>query len=190
MSAVIDTVNKRELARIIDVSLPTLDRLLELYSEFPVVQRGKPGVEWQFDPEEAKRFLQAKRDGQEREAAERRELLGQMRLSIDPPETAGQSAAQRLQTARARLLERKVSQEAGLLVSTAEMRQALTMAFAKFGRFFDQLAGRVARKHGLPIAVEHSIREMIDEGRQDFVRELREDLRAAAAAASESADAA
>jgi phage terminase Nu1 subunit (DNA packaging protein) len=184
MNDVIGAVNKRELAQIIGVSLPTLDRLLQLYPDFPLLRRGSPGFEWQFDPFAAKAFLKDKQEGQERDEAERRELLGQMRLKIDPPETVGQTPTQRLALAKARIAERKVALEAGHLVSTAEMRQALTMALAKQARFFDQLAGRLSRAHGLPAEVERSLRKMLDEGRAEFVRELREDLRVEADAAA------
>jgi len=43
-------VNLAEMARTLDVSLPTMRDLLVRHADFPVVQRGGTGAIWQFDP--------------------------------------------------------------------------------------------------------------------------------------------
>jgi hypothetical protein len=53
-------VNKRELARrVLGCSLPTVNDLIDGHADFPIVTRGAPGVEWQFDAAAVTEFLAA-----------------------------------------------------------------------------------------------------------------------------------
>ena len=54
-------VNKRELARTIKLSVPTIDSLLARYPDFPVIRRGNTGTAWAFDPEAVLSFLEMKK---------------------------------------------------------------------------------------------------------------------------------
>ncbi len=67
------SVNKKELAAIVDCSLSTLSAWIDRFGEaFPVIDRGTNGREWRFDPTAVLGFLKAQRDAEEREAARAR----------------------------------------------------------------------------------------------------------------------
>src|SRR5690348_9520844 len=125
-------VNKRELARrVLECSLPTLNELIERYPDFPVERRGSNGVEWEVDADRVIEFLRSKREIEARASEERNTLFAQFKLPIDDvaPEGAGElSPSQRASLARARLAERKLALEAGMLVPVTDVRQALQVA--------------------------------------------------------------
>lgn len=169
-------VNKRELARrILECSLPTLNELIERYPDFPIERKGSNGVEWEFDADGVVAFLAAKREAEARASDERNTLFAQFKLPID--EVAGEGAAelspaQRAQLATARLKERKLAVEAGMLVSVAEVRQSLHVALARFGKFLDVLPKQVGTQHNLPEEVQRSMRGRLDDERRRFVAEI------------------
>ena len=179
-------VNKRELAtQILKCSLPTVASLMDKYPDFPVHQRGDNGVEWLFDVVKVTEFLEQKREEEKRATEARSDLFRQFSLPIDSETAPGAtelSPTQRMAMAKARLAERKLALETGMLVSKAEMRQVLTGAMAKLGRFLDTLPGQVARHHALPEEVARSMRSLIDEQRRVFVKEIQEALEIEAAA--------
>ncbi len=168
-------VNKRELARrVLNCSLPTLDDMLERWPDFPILRRGSNGVEWEFDAHKVVAFIRGKREESEREKERSAEFFQQFSLPID--DIAGDAKemtpAQRVQLAQARIKERELAIESGLLVNTAELRQDLTALFARLGKFLDQLPARVARDHNLPDEVIRAMRSNIDEQRRVFVRDM------------------
>lgn len=170
-------VNKRELAkRILRTSLPTLDDLMGKYPDFPIERQGSNGVEYLFDADRVVEFLRQKREDEARAAQQRQSLFEQFSLPIDdvaPDEARALTPAQRAALARARLAERKLAIESGLLVSSAEMRQVLTMALGRLGKFLEQLPGQVARDHRLPEEVARAMRSRMDDARRVFVRDLK-----------------
>jgi phage terminase Nu1 subunit (DNA packaging protein) len=169
-------VNKRELARrVLDCSLPTLDDMLDRWVDFPIEARGSYGVEWRFDPVKVVAFIRQKKREDEQAAQERSALFAQFTLPIDEvagDEAKGMTPTQRAQLAQARIRERQLAIESGLLVNTAELRQDLTTVLARFGRFLDQLAGRVASDHNLPPDVARAMKGTIEEQRRVFVRDM------------------
>lgn len=176
--------NKRELARILRCSLPTLAKLIDDNPDFPVVGRGSNGVEWQFDAERVIEFIREKRDEARDQAQqsleEKAAYFGQFSLPIDdvvPEEAKGLSPTQRASVAKARLIERKLAVETGMLVPVAELRQILQGAFMKLGRSLDGLPVLLARQHGLPEEVARAMRSSIDDFRRTFVNELANVLR-------------
>jgi phage terminase Nu1 subunit (DNA packaging protein) len=178
------TVNKRELAKILECSLPTLDKLIDRYADLPIEARGSNGVEWQFDPAKVVAFLKAK-DAEEAHAAdERRSLFEQFKLPIDEVAAAGEDAglspAQRAQMALARSREHELALKVGMVVPRSDSRQAFDQVIRGLGRFLDTLPTTLQRFHNLPDAVVRSIRAQIDEQRRLFVAEFRGELLAEA----------
>lgn len=176
------TVNKRELAaRILNCSLPTLDRLLEDYRDFPVITRGSNGVEWEFDPEAVQEFLRQQRANEQRDAEKRADLFKQFSLPIDDlpgNEGADLSPKQRAELARARLIEQKVAKESGFLISVSELRPKLSMTFDRLGRALNALPDQISREFGLPEEVTRRIKGAIDDMRRSFVEDMQQALRA------------
>jgi phage terminase Nu1 subunit (DNA packaging protein) len=178
-------VNKSQLATILKCSLPTLAKLLEDYPDLPVVTRGGLGAEWVFDAGEVTRYLEERRAAERRAAEQQTELFKQFSLPIDdaPEMQAGQGLTpkQRRDIAGARLIERKLAQETGQLVTKSELRMALNTMIGGLGRFLDTLPGQIGRRHGLPDEVVASMRARIDDQRRLFVEEMQKLLRADAA---------
>jgi phage terminase Nu1 subunit (DNA packaging protein) len=172
------TVNKRELARLLGVSLPTLTEMIDRYPDFPVEGRGTNGREWEFDAEKAVRFVRDKRDQTARAREDEQAFFRQFTLDVDvvAEEERGLRPADRERLAKARMAERKLALEAGMLVSVAEVRQILAGAVARFARSLDGLPSQIAREYGLPEEVARSMRQSIDDWRRAMVTDLRQVL--------------
>jgi phage terminase Nu1 subunit (DNA packaging protein) len=171
--------NKGELARVLKMSIPTLNALIAEYPDFPIVARGDNGVAWQFDVAEVVRFLRARREAEQRAAEHKRELFDQLTLPIEGPTTPSADGsgpltpAQRLSLARARRQERELALETGFLISTAELRPVLQGTMARLGRFLDTLPGQLGRQCGLGDDVIRVMRGSIEDQRRIFVRDMR-----------------
>ena len=178
-------VNKRELARILRCSLPTVDAMIARYPDFPIEQVGTVGRQWLFDAAAVVEFLNRKREEEAAEEAKRGSFFEQFSLPIDnvaPDGSRELSPSQRAQLAQARIRERDLAIKAGLLVETSEVRQRLTQFLTKLGRMLDTLPDQVARTHNLPEATARAMRATIDEQRRRCVQELHNFFRAEAAA--------
>lgn len=143
-------VNKRELAVVLGVSVPTVDAYLLRFTDFPVVRRGAPGVEWQFDAAACVDFMRAQRDAEHQAEAARQDAAAQLAMPVDvivPAEDRALDPAKRLQIARARAVERELAMKAGLLVPTSEVRQVLGTAFAALGRDLQAYVRQLGADH-------------------------------------------
>lgn len=172
-----NTVNKGELARILDVSLPTLARMIAELEDFPVVARGDKGVEWRFDPAAVLAYLDERREREREASASREGWLQQFSLpglEETDEEAKGLTPSQRLQLAKALRAEQENAVAAGLLIPKAEMRRVLQTAFARLGRFLDTLPGQIGTPLNLPDEVTRAMRNQIEDARRALVRDLRE----------------
>lgn len=171
-------VSKRELCVILRISRPTLDSWLDRQSDFPVVERGGNGKEWQFDAAEVVSYLREKKDQEQRDAAERAERLQQFALPIDhvaaDAEAASLTPQQRAALARARQLERELARGSGLLVPTADVRLALQSAITRLTNHLHSMVLQLARKHQWSPMVLRDAQGMLRDGRESFIRDLRE----------------
>ena len=170
-------VNKRELASILDISLPTLDSLIDRHGDaFPIVQRGSNGVAWQFDPEAVTAFLRAYQAREEAELAARAEALDQFRLpGLEPaPTPAGAKPKDILDTLRAQRLQHDMAKQAGHLVWTTQVRQQLVTAVTLLNTFLHGLPGQCGRRFNLPDAVVTDMARLIADQQVEFQCQLRE----------------
>lgn len=169
--------NKRELARVLDCSLPTVTELLDRYPDFPVERRGTNGLEWQFDVAKVQAFLSEKREAEQRDDEARRDLFRQFSLPFagydnGAPGGAPLSASAMLAMARTRQVDTKLAREAGLLVPTSEVRQNITPALTRFMRLVDAMPRSIGSRFNLPDAVTTAMRSYLDEERRALVAEL------------------
>jgi phage terminase Nu1 subunit (DNA packaging protein) len=169
-------VNKRELATLLKVSLPTLSEMMRRYADFPVERGGGTGAAYAFDAAKVRAFVAAKRADEERASVERAALFEQFRLPVD--EVAGEEAkgltpAQRFALAKARQTEQKLAREAGFLVLASEVRKGGARVLAQLGAFLDVLPESVCRDLELGPEVALAMRARIDRARERFVDELR-----------------
>lgn len=172
-------VNKRELARMIGVSLPTLSALIDRYGDdFPISRRGTNGVEWQFDGQAVIDFLRAREAEQAASRTARDELLAQLRLPLaepDPP--AGASATvitvkDQLEAARLREVLRKEAEAAGRLVDAAEVESRFTAVFTALNREVHALVRRLAAQQQWPDAVLRQVQADVEEMQERVVKDL------------------
>ena len=125
-------VNKSELRRILGCSLPTLDRWITQYPDFPVIQRGNQGNVWSFDADEVRAFLAAK-DRSVTDAAKERakqmRQLAQLGHNGGPDLLDGapmvSKPSEMLALVRLRKAEREEAQACGRLVEAEPLRQVL-----------------------------------------------------------------
>lgn len=172
-------VNKRELAGILGVSLPTISRWLNCYRDFPVLQPGTNGREYQFDAAAVRDFMASKDAEEERIEAEREAAIAQLGLPLE--EQAEDAAAgvlkprERLDHVRAISAEDKLRQERGFLVSVPATRQAMTAAIARWNRAIHARIRQDGRDFNLPDAVVRALLAGVAETQRQFVRELGHD---------------
>lgn len=169
-------VNKKELAALIGISLPTLDSWLDRFGDaFPVRERGTNGRDWRFDAADVIAFLREQRAAEEAEAVECAERLKQFALpgldaASDMPGGVTK-AADLLALAKVRQMQRREAAEAGLLVPTADVRRALGATLVKLDRFLQSVLTQLARKHGWPAPVMADACAMFGEAKARFVTE-------------------
>jgi len=169
--------NKKELARILDCSLPTLDRLIDRYDDFPVQQRGTNGREWVFIVEDVKAYVEAKRTEEEAALTERFDLLRD--LQVDAPDGDGQNKItpnQELALVRAERERRALRRDAGMLVDTATMHQKLAPVMAALGQFMQGIPGRMGRRFNLPSEVVDAMGDEIADELRRQVSKMKADL--------------
>jgi phage terminase Nu1 subunit (DNA packaging protein) len=168
-------VNKRELARILGVSLPTIGAWLDRYPEFPVLQSGTNGREYQFDAVAVRDFMAIKDAEEERLEKEREAAIAQLGLPLEEQTEDGAGALkprERLDHVRAISAEDKLRQERGFLVSVPAARQAMTAAVARWNRAIHARIRQDGRDFNLPDAVVRALLAGVAETQHQFVREL------------------
>lgn len=175
-------VNKRELAKILGCSEPTIYSLMERYSDFPIEERGTNGKAYAFDAEKCTAFLRQKRQEEERAAAERLTLFDQFTFDLEPEEPArpgsGLSPSQQLSLIRVKREERKMAMEAGELVMMRGVLATLSETVAEFGRFLDGLPALLQRQHNLPEGVIREVRATIENRRAAWYADLERKFKA------------
>ncbi len=170
-------VNKRELASLLRVSAPTLDRLIERHGDaFPVLQRGDKGREWSFDADAVRAFLAEYEAAQAEAARERTDAVRQAALPIANEDEQKLKPAELLALAKARMIARQEQREAGLLVDTASVRAALGAAFARLNSALHAAVRQVARDHNLPEPVTRAVAAALADAQREFVRSADEFL--------------
>jgi phage terminase Nu1 subunit (DNA packaging protein) len=168
-------VNKRELARILSVSLPTVSAWLDRYPDFPTLQVGRNGLEYQFDPIAVRAFMAAKEEAEEAEEAARTAAIAQLGLSLETPAAAladALSPRERLDHVRAIQAEDELRVKRGYLVSVPTVRQAMTAAVARWNRMNRAALRQAGHDMALPDAVVRALQDRLGETQAQFIREL------------------
>lgn len=152
-------VNKRELSELLGVTLPTLDKWLRCWPDFPIAERGGPGSPFRFDPEASRDFVAAKRADRDSAKAERAARLRQFSLPLLADgdaamiEPGPRSAADLLTLARLRRLQREEAIAAGRLVDARRLAELLSEVFGRLGRDQRHSVRRVLRDRGVEAGI-------------------------------------
>ncbi|GFZ80815.1 hypothetical protein GCM10011497_06660 [Elstera cyanobacteriorum] len=157
-------VNRSEMARILEVSEPTLDRMMD--RGLPVLQRGGNGKPYQFDVEAVIAWA---RDDAEREEAARsaREAdINQLAMDLNGGATAeiegvspGLSGKARIDAINALLLQDKLAKQRGELVPVEDVRADYQAMFARLRQRLLSLDTLLTRSAGLTPAQAAIVRQ-------------------------------
>jgi phage terminase Nu1 subunit (DNA packaging protein) len=151
-------VNKVRLAHWLGVSLPTLSKWLLKYGpDFPVLERGTNGKDYQFDPAVVAEFLRLKQEEQTASKAAADEQLAQLRLPFDlpgaePPPKAT-STKDELLAWELRKRQRQEAEAAGQLVPVAAMKSEVMALLGDISRETHAFIRQIGREQGWPSAV-------------------------------------
>ncbi len=168
-------VNKRQLAQLLNKSVPHVDELIRRYPDLPIINAGWNGTPWQFDAAAVTEFLRQKADEEERAARAHEAQVAQYALPVDdaePEETRGLDPKKKIDAFKALKLSRELQRESGFLVPTADVRAALIPAIAELNRFLQNLPDQIGRKFNLPDGVTQSMRALITDQQASFVRQI------------------
>jgi len=147
-------VNKRQMAAIMKISVPTLEAMISRYgSAFPVTRAGSRGVAWQFNPRAVLEFVGA--------VESRNVAVGS--------DVAVPSIAVRLQQERLRKLELENRQVAGQLVSAAETLDLLSTIFGDLSAALRDFIRQIAREQAWPDAILNAIESRLADLQRGFV---------------------
>jgi phage terminase Nu1 subunit (DNA packaging protein) len=169
------TCNKRELARLLGVSLPTISAYLDRWADFPVVQNGTTGREWRFDPLAVRDYLAAKEAEEEAYEARRQAEIDQLAMPLEsvsdgPSEI---NPGDRLKLIRSLAAEDDLRLKRGFLVSVPAERQALTAAVARWNRAQLAAVRQAGRDYSLPDAVVRGLVDRFAEAQTQLIADLK-----------------
>jgi phage terminase Nu1 subunit (DNA packaging protein) len=178
-------INKRGLARMLGVSIPTVSEMLDRYPDFPVEVRGRVGLKWQFNAADVQAFLAGKRAEEAATAgATRVAFLAQASSRLEkagPGAATSGSAQERLAHARALVAEDKLARERSQLVRVDDLRTKLGPVFAKIGEWMQTLPADCAAHYNLSDAVVGDMRARISAEHRELYAQLKDWLPADAA---------
>jgi len=175
------TGSKKDLAKALGTSTVTLDRWLERFGdEVPCLQRGTNGLAYRFDLPATVAFFQDKRDEEARRQADRDQALAQLALPfLDAPQQAENKPISMREQREALLvgkLKREESERLGQLVPTAELRDLLGTAFARWNTAIHAAIRQIGGDFHLPDPVTRELDSRIGLAQREFVRDLRAEL--------------
>lgn len=172
-SDVATLVHKRELARAIGCSVPTVTDLIDRYPDFPIERRGTNGLAWQFDIAKVVPFLAGERDRQERERAKKDERLAQLvlPLNLTPPAAAPAAVSLKDQVEAAKLREmlRKEAIAAGDLVNAQAVEENFAKLLGDWSRRIREFVRQLAREQSWTDEVLHTVEARLSDMQDQLV---------------------
>lgn len=133
-------------------SEPTLKKLIAEHPDFPVLKRGKNGVAYEFDLEEAWSFVRDLNAREEEQARERAAKVRQLGLgllggeSLSAPSDVGLSPAERKALLEEELVAIKVAAQRGRLIDKAGVEQALSALIVRIDQQRRSFTARVTKR--------------------------------------------
>lgn len=152
-------INKRQLAKRLDVSLPTISLWIEKYPDFPIEVRGTNGSSYKFNAEHVFAFLQKKKEEEQEKNAEKDQKLASLQLTFDNllgDSDEGQNHRRFFSTKeekdiwQLRELKRKEAERCGKLVIADEIRDHFINAFTRLGTESRNFISRLCRNQNMP----------------------------------------
>ncbi|WP_367651062.1 DNA packaging protein [Komagataeibacter oboediens] len=177
------TVNKRELANRLRISLPTLTSWLDRWTDFPVVERGRNGVSWTFYLDEVLAFLTARREEEAAKEADRDAELMKLQLTLWPepvaqPVSPRIPVKEQLDLARLQDLQMKQAERAGKLVNAEEVQDLFTSVFGRLGRDINVFIRQLGREQSWPDVMIRQAESKLADMQRTAVQKLLKDMKA------------
>ncbi|MDX3885997.1 MAG: hypothetical protein QHC65_16355 [Sphingomonas sp.] len=156
-------------------SEPTIRKLIEAHSGFPILRRGTNGRAYEFDLGEAAEFIRGIQRREEEEARARNEEVRQFGLSLLGDDAAsatatpaGLSAAERKAMLEEELVAIKVAERRGELVRKAGVVAAVNDFVLMVARRLETLPDRLAKRADLPREALLSLERLIEIDRREI----------------------
>ena len=170
-------VNKRELAGMLGVSLPTISAWIDRYPDLPVAERGTNGREWKFDAVAVRDFLSAREENEKTQEAERQAAIAQLGMPLEEGGAGeGLTARDRFENIKALRAEDQLRLERGYLVSVPALRQAMTGAVARWNKSLNAELRQAGRDFNLPDAVVRALIDRLGQTQRRLAKDLQLEL--------------
>jgi len=149
-------VNKRELTKLLRVSLPTLSNWMDRWPDFPVKVPGKNGVEWQFIVADVVAFLTERREEEAARKSDRDDELLKLQLSFDlglqqevePVFQTRVPVKEQIELFKLNDLKLKQAERCRQLVKADDVADAFSMALAQIARECAVFVRQMGREQG------------------------------------------
>jgi phage terminase Nu1 subunit (DNA packaging protein) len=165
------SVNKGELAAILNVTPATVTAWLKRYPRFPVLGRGMQGREWRFDPAAVVAFVAAMREAERATEAERAAGVAQLGLALTDPGDASAVGGFSLAEVKTARLADQVRAERSFLVEVSAMAEALADALAMWDRRVAELLEAAGHDLNIPADGLAVMAKSMADGRRQFTAE-------------------
>lgn len=180
------SLNKKEMAKRIGVSLPTLTSWIERWDDFPIVERGTNGARYRFNPRDVLLFISEKQSEERAKTAERDERLTSIQLEMAElfpeeervPEESHNDIKKQLDAWKLRGLKRKEAELSGRLLIASEVRDNLMDVFARLGSETRSFWKRACVRNGIPAAIVDRLLDDYADVQRTLVNGLSDGLRA------------
>lgn len=160
-------------------SEPTIRKLIDKHSDFPILKRGKNGDAYEFDLKVATEFILGLRAKEEEEARARAaevqqfgfDLLGPDAVALDAGQV-GLSAAERKALLEEELVAIKLAEKRGQLVRKASVEAALGTFLTWLGQRQDSFSRRLAKRVDVPREVLTAIDRLVEADRKEIAAQM------------------
>lgn len=179
------SLNKKEMAKRIGVSLPTLTSWIERWDDFPIVERGTNGARYRFNPHDVLLFISEKQAEERAKTAERDERLTSIQLEMaelfpeeeSVPEESHSDIKKQLDAWKLRAFKRKEAEISGRLLIASEVRDNLMDVFARLGSETRSFWKRSCIRNGIPAPVVDRLLDDYADVQRTLVNSLSDSLR-------------
>ena len=179
------SLNKKEMAKRIGVSLPTLTSWIERWDDFPIIERGTNGARYRFNAHDVLLYISEKQAEERAKTAERDERLTSIQLEMAelfPEEERGSEEShsdikKELDAWKLRGLKRKEAELSGRLLIASEVRDSLMDVLSRLGSETRSFWKRSCIRNGIPAAVVDRLLEDYADVQRALVNGLSDSLR-------------
>jgi hypothetical protein len=160
-------------------SEPTIRKLIDKHSDFPILKRGKNGDAYEFDLGEAAKFVLGLREREEEEARARAaevrqfglDLLGADAVALDADQV-GLSAKERKELIEEELAAIRLAKERRELVRKASVEAALADFLVWLGQRQASFSARLAKRADVPRDLLLAVDRLMESDRSEIAARM------------------